>query len=94
MDRLSKQRHFVPCTTTITAEGLTQHFLDHVFKLHGLPDSIISDRGPRFASRFWTYLCYCLGIEPRLSTAFHPQTDGQTKRISASMEEYLRGYVN
>ena len=94
VDRLSKQRHFVPCTSTITAEGLAQLFLDHVFKLHGLPDTVISDCGPQFASHFWTYLCYCLGIQPRLSTAFHPQTDGQTERINASMEEYLRGYVN
>ena len=66
VDRLSKQRHFVPCTSTITAECLTQLFLDHVFQLHGLPDSIISDRGPQFASHFWTYLCYCLGIQPWL----------------------------
>ena len=94
VDCLSKQRHFVPCTSTITVEGLAQLFLDHVFKRHGLPDTIISDRGPQFASHFWTYLCYCLGIQPRLSNAFHPQIDGQTERINASMEEYLRGYVN
>jgi len=94
VDRLSKQHHFVPCTSTITAEGLARLFLDHVFKLHGLPDSIISDRGPQFASHFWTYLCCCLGIQPRLSTAFHPQIDGQTERIIGSMEEYLRRYVN
>ena len=66
VDRLSKQRHFVPCTSTITAEGLVQLFLDHVFKLHGLPTSIISDRGPQFASHFWTHLCNCLGIQRRL----------------------------
>ena len=94
IDRLSKQRHLVPCTTTITAEGLSELFIHNVFRLHGLPDTIISDRGTQFASDFWTHLCHCLGIDRRLSTAFHPQTDGQTERVNASMEEYLRGYVN
>src|SRR6266550_4623710 len=94
VDRLSKQRHFVPCTAKISAEGLADLFIRHIFRLHGLPDSIVSDRGPQFASRFWRYLCRCLGIQPRLSTAFHPETDGQTECINASMEEYLRTYVN
>jgi transposase InsO family protein len=94
VDRLTKQRHFAPCTTTIDATGLADLFLNNVFKLHGLPNSIISDRGTQFASDFWGHLCHCLGIAPRLSTAFHPETDGQTERINASMEEYLRGYVN
>ena len=94
VDRLSKQRHFVPCMTTVDAEGLARLFIDNVFRLHGLPDSIVSDRGPQFAADFWRYLCSCLGIATRLSTAFHPQTDGQTERINASMEEYLRAHVN
>ena len=94
IDCLSKQRHFVPCTFTITAEGLAQLFMDQVFKLHVLPASIISDRRLQFACHFWTYLSYCLGIQPRLPTTFHPQTDGQTERINASIEEYLHRYVN
>ena len=94
VDRLTKQRHLVPCHTTVNAEDLADLFLKNVFRLHGLPDSIISDRGPQFASRFWHHLTACLKTEPRLSTAFHPETDGQTERINAIMEQYLRGYVN
>ena len=80
--------------TTIDAEGLARLYIDNVFRLHGLPDSIISDCGPQFAADFWRYLCSCLGIATRLSTAFHPQTDGQTERINDSMEEYLPAHVN
>ena len=94
VDRLSKQRHFVPCKDSITAEGLAQLFLDHVFGLHGLPTAVVSGCEPRFASHFWSHLYHCLGIDPRLSKAFHPQTDGQTERINAAMGEYLRAYVN
>lgn len=65
-----------------------------MWKHHGLPTTIISDRGPQFASRFWKALCERLGIEVRLSTAFHPQTDRQTERFNTTMEEYLRVYVN
>ena len=79
---------------TIDAQGLTTLFINNIFRLHGLPNSIVSDRGPQFAVDFWRYLCACLGIATRLSTAFHPQTDGQTERINASMAEYLRAHVN
>jgi len=79
VDRLTKQRHLIPCTTTITAEELGVLFCDRVVRYHGLPETIVSDRGPQFASRFWKHLCSCLKIDARLSTAFHPQTDGQTE---------------
>ena len=94
VDRLSKQRHFAPCKTTIGAKGHAELFIDNVFLLHGLPNSIISDRGPQFASEFRRYLCSCLGISAQLSTAFHPHIDGQTERINASMEEFLCAHVN
>jgi len=94
VDRLTKQRHLLPCTTTITAEGLAELICDRVFRYHGLPETIVSDRGLQFASRFWKHLCSCLKIDPRLSTAFHPQTDGQTERMNAVMEQHLRAYVN
>ena len=71
VDHLTKQRNFVPCRSDVDAEALADLFLAHVFRLHGLPLSIISDCGPQFAAHFWTHLCNCLGIEPRLSTAFH-----------------------
>ena len=60
---------------------------------HGLPDSIISDRGAIFTSKFWSSLCYFFVIKRRLSTAFHPQTDGQTERQNSTMEAYLRAFV-
>src|SRR3978361_4553 len=94
VDQLTKQRHLVPCHTTVDARDLADLFLQNVFRLHGLPLTITSDRGPQFASAFWHRLCARLGIQPRLSTAFHPQTDGQTERINAIMEQYLRAHVN
>jgi len=94
VDRLTKQWHLVPCSTTVDARDLADLFLLHVFRLHGLPRTITSDRGPQFASAFWHRLCARLGIELRLSTAFHPQTEGQTERMNAVMEQYLRSYVN
>src|SRR5207302_5145348 len=93
VDRLTKMRHFVPCRTTTSAEDLAELFLTNIWRLHGLPDGIVSDRGPQFASSFWKLLCSKLGIQPRLSTAFHPETDGQTERMNAIMEQYLRSYI-
>jgi hypothetical protein len=83
-------RHFVPCQTTVDARGLAEMFLKEVVRLHGLPRTLISDRGPQFAAGFWKRLCDRLGVDRRLSTAFHPPTDGQTERVNASMEQYLR----
>jgi hypothetical protein len=94
VDRLSKMRHCVPCHTTIDARGLAEIFLKEVVRLHGLPKTITSDRGPQFAAVFWKRICERLGINRRLSTAFHPQTDGQTERMNASMEQYLRIYTS
>jgi transposase InsO family protein len=94
VDHLTKLRHFAPYSTTIDAEGLAELFLSNIFCLHGLPETIVSDRGPQFASRFWKHLCHALKIEPCLSTAFHPETDSQTERVNAIMEQYLRAYVN
>jgi len=94
VDRLSKMRHFIPCKTTIDARGLAEMFLKEVVRLHGVPRTIISDRGPQFAALFWKRLCERLGVDRRLSTAFHPQTDGQTERMNASMEQYLRIFTS
>jgi len=94
VDRLTKQRHLIPCKTTITAEELAQLFCDRVFCYHGLLKTIVSDRGLQFASRFWKHICHSLKIELRLSTAFHTQTDGQTERIIAVVEQHLRTYVS
>lgn len=68
--------------------------MEHVWRDKGLPDSIVSDRGSLFTSKFWSALCFHLKIKQRLSTAFHPQTDGQTERQNQTLEQYLRGYGN
>ncbi len=74
--------------------GLAEVILDVVVRHHDLPDSIVSDRGSVFTSKFWSSLCYFLGIKQKLSTAFHPQFDGQTERQNSIMEAYLRAFVN
>jgi len=93
VDRLTKQRHLIPCMTTITAEGLVDLFYGRIFSYQGLQETIVSDRGPQFASRFWRHLCSCLKIDPRLSTAFHPQTDGQSERVNVAVKQHLWVYV-
>ncbi|MBW0587187.1 hypothetical protein O181_126902, partial [Austropuccinia psidii MF-1] len=80
VDRFSKMAIFIPAYGTITALDLAQIFISHVFSKHGLPVSIVSDRGSLFVSSFWTQLCQKLNISRDLSTAFHPETDGQTER--------------
>ena len=92
VDRLSKMAHFIPTTDTVDSRGTAALFRDFVFRLHGLPRSIVSDRGTTFASEFSRSMCKMLGIAQKLSTAFHPQTDGQTERINSILEQYLRGY--
>ena len=79
---------------TIDAPGLAEVIIDVVVRYHGLSDSIVSDRGSVFTSKFWSSLCYFLGIKRRLSTAFHPQTDGQTEKQNSTMEAYSRAFVN
>jgi len=94
VDRLSKMRHCIPIHTTIDAIGLAKLFLRQVVRPQGLPKTIVSDRGPQFTSTFWGQICNRLGIHRRMSTAFHPQTDGQTELMNAGMEQYLRVFIN
>jgi hypothetical protein len=79
VDRLSKQSISIPCYKTVTAERLAQLFIQYVYRYYGPPDSIVSDRGPQFVSTFWNAFCTILGTQLKLSTANHPQTDGQTE---------------
>jgi Integrase zinc binding domain/Integrase core domain len=72
----------VPCTKTITSEGVAKLLLENLYKQFGLPDKIISDRGPQFASKAFVELMKLLGIKSALSTAYHPQTDGTTERVN------------
>ena len=85
---------FIPCTTNTGAEEAAALYAIHVWKRFGLPRKIISDRGPQFASKFTRELCRTLGIEQNLSTAYHPQTDGQTERVNQELEQYLRAFCN
>ena len=89
VDRFTKIAYFVPTTERMSTEGLARLFRDNIWKLHELPDSIISDRGPQFAVGIMRELNRMLGIETKLSTAFHPQTDGQTERMNQELEQYL-----
>jgi len=93
-DRFSKMSHFVATTEKTTAEGLARLFRDNVWKLHGLLENMISDRGPQFAAGMTKELNKMLGIETKLSMAYHPETDGQTERTNQELEQYLRMYVN
>ncbi|MBW0493917.1 hypothetical protein O181_033632 [Austropuccinia psidii MF-1] len=85
---------FIPTYETITSLELAQIFISHVFSKHGLPVSIFSDRGSLFVSSFWTNLCQKLKISRHPSTAFHPETDGQTERVNQILEQYLWMYVS
>uniref|UniRef100_A0A0D2YKU3 RNA-directed DNA polymerase n=1 Tax=Fusarium oxysporum (strain Fo5176) TaxID=660025 RepID=A0A0D2YKU3_FUSOF len=92
--RLTKMRHIIACKGTCDAEDTARYYLKEVWKLHGLPHTIISDRGPQFVAEFWKKLTQQLSINSLLSTAYHPETDGQTERLNAILEQYLRAYVS
>ncbi|MBW0576467.1 hypothetical protein O181_116182 [Austropuccinia psidii MF-1] len=94
VDRFSKMAIFIPAYGTITALELAQIFISHVFSKHGLPVSIFSDRGSLFVSSFWTNLFQQRKISRDISTAFHPETDGQTERVKQILEQYLQMYVS
>ena len=94
VDKLTKMVHYVPTTTDISGEQLAKLTIDNVVKLHGIPIKIISDRDPRITSGFWTSFWEKMGTKSKLSTAFHPQSDGQTERANRTLLEQLRNYVN
>ncbi len=89
VDRLTIMVHYKPVKVTIDAPDLAEIIINVVVRHHGLPNSIVSDRGSVFTSKFWSSLCYFLGIKQKLSTAFHLQTDGQTKRQNSAIEAYF-----
>jgi len=93
-DRFSKMAHFIATMEKTSAEGLAKLFRDQVWKLHSLPESIISDRGVQFAAGMMKELNNLLGIQTKLSTAYHPQMDGQTERINQELEQYLRVFID
>jgi hypothetical protein len=85
---------YIPCTIDIDAPEMAELLVEEIFSKFRVPRSIVSDRGTTFTSAFWGTLCYYLMVKRRLSTAFHPQTDGQTERVNQTLECYLRFYIN
>jgi hypothetical protein len=93
VDRLTKFAHFFPIATDFSAAQVVELFFREMFKLHGLPKTIISDRDNRFMSTFWQELFRLVGTALTPSTSYHPQTDGQTEIVNKWVEGYLRNYV-
>lgn len=93
VDKLTKMARFIPCTENVGAQETAELYCKYVFKDHGFPLQIITDRGPQFTGSFFKALCTLLGTTQCLSSAAHPQTDGQTERMNRVLEEALRHYV-
>ena len=94
VDRFTMQRHILACNSTIDVEQFEDLFIKEVFPLHSPPQTVTSDRGPQFIAAFWRCLYRRLDMEVRLSSPYHPQTDGQTERFNTVMNQYLRCHVN
>ena len=93
VDRLTKTAHFLPVRMTYMAAQYARLYLDRIVPMHGVPISIVSERGTQFTSRFWRSFQEALGTQLRFSTAFHPQTDGQSERTIQVLEDMLRACV-
>jgi hypothetical protein len=93
VDRLSKMVHLRATTESITAKDFASIFEQEVIRLHGVPEDLVTDRGTQFNNHFWREVMALLGIQPRMSSAYHPQTDGQTERSNRVIEEMLRAYI-
>ena len=94
VDRFTKMAHFVPLLEMATATDVARTFMKEIWKIHGLPTDIVSDRDTKWTGEFWKGICGLLDIKRKLSTAFHPQTDGQTERVNRNVETYIRTFIN
>ena len=94
VDRFTKMAHFIALEQNATAKDVADIVLREVWKLHGLPTAIISDMDAKFSGEFWEALCKSHNIKRKMSTAYHPQTDGQTERTNQVLEGYLRNFLN
>jgi transposase InsO family protein len=93
MDRLIKIAHFLPVKTYYRSPQYAEKYITEIVRLHGIPKTIESDRGSQFTAHFWEHLHKGLGTSLIRSTAYHPQTDGQTDRVNVVLEDMLRAYV-
>ncbi|GLI65112.1 hypothetical protein VaNZ11_008562 [Volvox africanus] len=93
VDRLTKMVHLAPCTSSCTAEQTARLFFNNVVRLHSVPKNVISDHGGQFTSKFWEALCELVGMHVHLSTAYHPQSDGQTERTNRMLGNMLRNFA-
>ena len=94
VDRLTKMIRLCPTNNRLSAKGTAKLFHQHVYRNHGLPAQIISDRDPLFTSAFWKFLFKMLGVKLSLSSSFHPETDGQSERSNRKVEEMIRSFTN
>ncbi|XP_019163579.1 PREDICTED: uncharacterized protein LOC109159923 [Ipomoea nil] len=94
VDRFTKYSHFLALSHPYTDEKVAEVFMEHVYKLHGLPNDIVSDRDKVFVSKFWKKLFSQLHVSLSMSSAYHPQSDGQTERVNKCLETYLRCMAN
>ena len=94
VDRLTKMAHFIPTRESVSAPQVADLFISHIFRLHGLPRFIVSDRDTRFTSHFWTAVFDAQKTELGMSSGDHPETDGQTERVNQTLEDMLRSYVS
>ena len=94
IDRFTKMGHFIPFPKVPSAFDTATAFMNNIFRLHGLPSEIISDRGTQFTSKFWSSICKSFKINMKLASPFHHQTNGLTERVNSVVEQYLRCYAN
>jgi hypothetical protein len=94
VNKFSKYNHFIPLIHPFTAAVMSQSFLNNVYKLHGMPLAIISERDRVFTSKFWQELLKLAQVNLQMSIAYHPQTDGQTERVNQCLETFLRCFVH
>ena len=94
VDSVTKRSHFVSTVSTISAADTAQLYLHHIWKHHGLPIKVVSDRGPQFVVEFMGELYQTLGVKLAATTAYHPQGDGQTEQINQELEQFLRLFIN
>ena len=93
IDKNTKLDHFIPTNESVNSQDTTKLFLQHVWRYHGTPEEVISDRGPVFVSKFMTRICNLLRIKPSPTITFYPQSDGQTERLNQVLEQFLRMFT-